>query len=67
VNLCNVGEFYLNLADCEGSITVGKSVLIGCDMSLGIKGSKGRGKSYRFRCDRDAKGLGVLGESVCIR
>lgn len=35
--------------------------------SLGIKGFKGRDKSYRFRCDRDAKGLGVLGESVCIR
>ena len=43
MNLCNVGEFYLNLADCEGSITVGKSGSIGSDMSLGLKGSKGRG------------------------
>ena len=49
MNLCNVGEFYLNLADCEGSITVGKSGFIGSDMALGIKGSKGRGKSYIFR------------------
>jgi len=49
VNLCNVGEFYLNLAGCQGYITVGKSVPIRCDMSLGLKGFKGRGKSYNIR------------------
>ena len=49
MNACNVGEFYLNLADCAGSITVGKSVSIRSDMLLGREGSKGRGKSYIFR------------------